>query len=112
MQAYEHHSAAARPASTVCFVTHVEEKEVLESGICELEEEPLVTAVDHAPRVTKEKRKAAFEGVIIPPYGKGKGKENQAPAVTPIVTHQMCLVLWTWRKLADETNAKNAPKIC
>jgi len=28
------------------------------------------------------------------------------------VTHQMCLVLWTWRKLADETNAKNAPKIC
>jgi len=29
-----------------------------------------------------------------------------------VVTHQMCLVLWTWRKLADETNAKNAPKIC
>jgi len=28
------------------------------------------------------------------------------------VTHQMCLVLWTWRKLADETNVKNAPKIC
>jgi len=23
------------------------------------------------------------------------------------VTHQTCLVLWTWRKLADETNAKN-----
>ena len=32
--------------------------------------------------------------------------------VQRIVTHQMCLVLWTWRKLADETNAKNAPKIC
>jgi len=30
----------------------------------------------------------------------------------PGVTHQTCLVLWTWRKLADETNAKNAPKIC
>jgi len=30
----------------------------------------------------------------------------------PAVTHQMCLVLWTWRKLADETNAKNTPKIC
>jgi len=28
------------------------------------------------------------------------------------VMHQTCLVLWTWRKLADETNAKNAPKIC
>jgi len=28
------------------------------------------------------------------------------------VMHQMCLVLWTWRKLADETNAKNTPKIC
>jgi len=28
------------------------------------------------------------------------------------VTHQTCLVLWTWRKLADETNVKNAPKIC
>jgi len=28
------------------------------------------------------------------------------------VTHQMCLVLWTWRKLANETNAKNTPKIC
>jgi len=28
------------------------------------------------------------------------------------VTHQTCLVLWTWRKLADETNAKNTPKIC
>ena len=28
------------------------------------------------------------------------------------VTHKTCLVLWTWRKLADETNAKNAPKIC
>jgi len=28
------------------------------------------------------------------------------------VTHQTCLVLWTWRKLANETNAKNAPKIC
>ena len=86
MQAYERHSAAARPASTVRFVTHVEEEEeeVLESGICELEEEPLVAAVDRAPRITKEKRKAAFEGVIIPPYGKGKGKENQAPAVTPV----------------------------
>jgi len=24
-----------------------------------------------------------------------------------VVTHQTCLVLWTWRKLADETNAKN-----
>jgi len=23
------------------------------------------------------------------------------------VTHQTCLVLWTWRKLADETNVKN-----
>jgi len=28
------------------------------------------------------------------------------------VMHQTCLVLWTWRKLADETNVKNAPKIC
>jgi len=28
------------------------------------------------------------------------------------VMHQMCLVVWTWRKLAEETNAKNAPKIC
>jgi len=26
--------------------------------------------------------------------------------------HQTCLVLWTWRKLANETNAKNAHKIC
>jgi len=32
--------------------------------------------------------------------------------MTSGVTHQMCLVLWTWRKLADETNVKNAPKIC
>jgi len=31
---------------------------------------------------------------------------------TAAVTHQTCLVLWTWRKLADETNAKNTPKIC
>jgi len=29
-----------------------------------------------------------------------------------VVMHQTCLVLWTWRKLANETNAKNAPKIC
>jgi len=29
-----------------------------------------------------------------------------------VVMHQTCLVLWTWRKLADETNAKNTPKIC
>jgi len=29
-----------------------------------------------------------------------------------VVMHQMCLVLWTWRKLANETNAKNTPKIC
>jgi len=28
------------------------------------------------------------------------------------VTHQTCLVLWTWRKLANETNVKNTPKIC
>jgi len=28
------------------------------------------------------------------------------------VMHQTCLVLWTWRKLADETNVKIAPKIC
>jgi len=28
------------------------------------------------------------------------------------VTHQTCLLLWTWRKLADETNVKNTPKIC
>ena len=37
-----------------------------------------------------------------------------APSVPLIlgVMHQTCLVLWTWRKLADETNAKNAPKIC
>jgi len=27
------------------------------------------------------------------------------------VTHQTCLVLWTWRKLANKTNAKNTPKI-
>jgi len=27
------------------------------------------------------------------------------------VMHQTCLVLWTWRKLADETNAKNAHMI-
>jgi len=26
--------------------------------------------------------------------------------------HQTCLVLWTWRKLADETNVNNTPKIC
>ena len=30
----------------------------------------------------------------------------------PTVTHQTCLVLWTWRKLADETNVKNTHKIC
>ena len=32
--------------------------------------------------------------------------------ILPAVMHQTCLVLWTWRKLANETNAKNAPKIC
>jgi len=34
------------------------------------------------------------------------------PVSRPGVTHQTCLVLWTWRKLADKTNAKNTPKIC
>ena len=29
-----------------------------------------------------------------------------------VVIHQMCLILWTWRKLANEINVKNAPKIC
>jgi len=29
-----------------------------------------------------------------------------------IVMYQMCLILWTWRKLANETNVKNAHKIC
>jgi len=43
------------------------------------------------------------------------GGTNTPEPCSPVdyaVTHQMCLVLWTWRKLADETNAKNAPKIC
>ena len=37
---------------------------------------------------------------------------DQWCATTTSVTHQTCLVLWTWRKLANETNVKNAPKIC
>ncbi|KIM53239.1 hypothetical protein SCLCIDRAFT_32053, partial [Scleroderma citrinum Foug A] len=81
LQAYERHSAAARTASSVCFVTHAEEG--LELGIYELEdEELLVAAADHIPKITKEKRKATFNGVFIPPHGKGKGKENQPPAPT------------------------------
>ncbi|KIM56441.1 hypothetical protein SCLCIDRAFT_29585 [Scleroderma citrinum Foug A] len=82
LQAYGCHSAAARTASSVRFVTHAEEE--LELGIYELEDEEFLTAAaDCAPRITKEKRKAAFDGVIIPPHGKGKGKENQPPAATP-----------------------------
>jgi len=38
--------------------------------------------------------------------------ESEPHKTRNVVMHQMCLVLWTWRKLADETNAKNAPKIC
>ena len=44
-----------------------------------------------------------------------QGSSLSSYGVTPgadAVTHQTCLVLWTWRKLADETNVKNAPKIC
>ncbi|KIM57881.1 hypothetical protein SCLCIDRAFT_28511, partial [Scleroderma citrinum Foug A] len=81
LQAYERHSAAARTASSVRFVTHAEEG--LELGIYELEdEELLVAAADRIPKITKEKRKATFDGVFIPPHGKGKGKENQPPAPT------------------------------
>ncbi|KIM55079.1 hypothetical protein SCLCIDRAFT_135426, partial [Scleroderma citrinum Foug A] len=66
LQAYERHSAAARTASSVRFVTHAEEE--LELGIYELEdEELLVAAADRIPKITKEKRKATFDGVIIPP---------------------------------------------
>ena len=32
--------------------------------------------------------------------------------VVVTVMHQTCLILWTWRKLADEINVKNTPKIC
>jgi len=45
-----------------------------------------------------------------PPYVHNRGRLYFMLPVD--VTHQTCLVLWTWRKLADETNAKNAPKIC
>ncbi|KIM52094.1 hypothetical protein SCLCIDRAFT_32927 [Scleroderma citrinum Foug A] len=80
LQAYKHHSAAARTASSVCFVTHA--KEELELGIYELENKELLVAADCIPKITKEKRKAIFDGVVIPPHGKGKGKENQPPAPT------------------------------
>ncbi|KIM51064.1 hypothetical protein SCLCIDRAFT_33765 [Scleroderma citrinum Foug A] len=80
LQAYERHSAAARTASSVRFVTHAEEE--LELGIYELEdEELLVAAADCIPKITKEKRKATFDGVIIPPHR--KGKENQPPTPGP-----------------------------
>ena len=69
-------------------------------------------------------------GQVSPTLGEGGGgsKESLCPsliaswrvlnmyptlkALRTAVTHQTCLVLWTWRKLANETNAKNAPKIC
>jgi len=43
---------------------------------------------------------------------KGSNDEKECPVQLRSVTHQTCLVLWTWRKLADETNVKNAHKIC
>jgi Aspartyl protease len=83
IQAYERHVATTQAANSVRFVTHDEEE--LELKIYELEEEEsLAAAVDRAPRITKEKRKAVFDGVVLPPYGKGKGKENQVPVNTPI----------------------------
>jgi len=89
LQAYERHAAAARAANTVHFITHDEED--LQTKIYELEEEePLVATVDRVPRVTKEKRKVTFEGVIIPPYGKGKGKENRSHYQSSH-HHQSCL---------------------
>jgi len=47
-----------------------------------------------------------------PSYGTSQSPHAAPETSTGGVTHQTCLVLWTWRKLANETNAKNAPKIC
>ena len=51
-----------------------------------------------------------LDSVKFPPMAEADAFDFIDPA--DVVTHQTCLVLWTWRKLADETNAKNAPKIC
>ena len=47
----------------------------------------------------------------VPVHSPDNGTSDPS-AMRSVVTHQTCLVLWTWRKLADETNAKNTPKIC
>ncbi|KIO14827.1 hypothetical protein M404DRAFT_17686, partial [Pisolithus tinctorius Marx 270] len=79
LQAYERTKAAAQPANAVHFVIHEEAKEESSAEIYELEEEPLVAAVDRSNKVTKEKRKAVFDSVLVPPHSHGKEKESQDP---------------------------------
>ncbi|KIN95967.1 hypothetical protein M404DRAFT_33705 [Pisolithus tinctorius Marx 270] len=54
-------------------------KEETSAEIYELEGEPLITAVDHSTKITKEKRMAAFDSVLIPPHSHGTEKENHMP---------------------------------
>ncbi|KIN97833.1 hypothetical protein M404DRAFT_31897 [Pisolithus tinctorius Marx 270] len=79
LQAYECTLAAAQPANVVCFVVHEDIEEESSAEIYELEDEPLVAAVDRSTKITKENRKAVFDSVLVPPHSHGKEKENQMP---------------------------------
>ncbi|KIN94021.1 hypothetical protein M404DRAFT_35462 [Pisolithus tinctorius Marx 270] len=76
LHAYEHTLAAALPANVVCFVVHEDVKEESSAKIYELEDEPLVTAVDCSTKITKEKRKAVFDS-----------KAPLAPVFVPVDVH-------------------------
>ncbi|KIK15600.1 hypothetical protein PISMIDRAFT_16407 [Pisolithus microcarpus 441] len=79
LQAYERSVNATQPTNTVHFVIHEEADEYLGAEIYELEDEAVVAAAERNAKISKDKRREVFDGVLLPPRSHGKGKEREFP---------------------------------
>ncbi|KIK25096.1 hypothetical protein PISMIDRAFT_9870 [Pisolithus microcarpus 441] len=76
LQAYERSVSVTQPTNTVHFVIHEEADEYLGAEIYELEDEAVATAGRNA-KILKDKHREVFNGVLLPPWSHGKGKERE-----------------------------------
>ncbi|KIK23368.1 hypothetical protein PISMIDRAFT_10887 [Pisolithus microcarpus 441] len=79
LQAYERSVNATQPPSTVHFVIHEEANEFLGAEIYELEDEAVVAAAERNAKISNDKQREVFDGVLLPPWNHGKGKEREFP---------------------------------
>ncbi|KIK20429.1 hypothetical protein PISMIDRAFT_13016 [Pisolithus microcarpus 441] len=77
--AYERSVNATQPTNTVHFVIHEEANEYLGAEIYELEDEAVVAAAERNAKISKDKHREVFDGVLLPPQSHGKGKEREFP---------------------------------